>query len=183
MGEYYETIADVEATEAEAESLAATTLAWLVETGFVLAGPTDCVLSEAGYPPGPRYATAVVEDDPRLLRLRTNGVAIITGRTVFYSMGSGEVSCPHCRHVMALTGDAWDELSDTIGIWFDGGDGGHPCPSCDRVVDLNDWAWSPPWGFGYFGLKFWNWPPLSPRFLAEVSERLGHRIVTPRGKV
>ena len=47
----------------------------------------------------------------------------------------------------------------------------------------NDWAWSPPWGFGHLGIKFWNWPLLTGEFRAEVADLLGHRTVYPRGKV
>jgi hypothetical protein len=42
-------------------------------------------LSGLAHGPGPQYATAVTEADPGLLSLRTNGVQVITGRTVFHS--------------------------------------------------------------------------------------------------
>jgi hypothetical protein len=189
VGEWFETIADVEATDEEAEGLAAATLAWLMDTGIVLAETTDCVLGDVGYPPGPRYATAVTEADPRLPTLRTNGVEVITGRTVFYSMGADQVTCPRCYQVTVLTDDrgqpnqTWHELSDTIGTWFEGGGADYQCPNCGHLVGLNDWTWSPAWGFGHLGIKFWNWPRLSPHFLAEVSQRLGHRTVHPCGKM
>lgn len=79
--------------------------------------------------------------------------------------------------------DAWEELSDAIQVWFDGGAGDHSCPNCRHLIGLNDWTWSPPWGFGHLGIDFWNWPQLSPHFLAEVSQRLGHRTVHPVGKM
>jgi hypothetical protein len=150
----------------------------------VLAEATDCALGGPGHAPGPRYLAAVTDADPHLLTLRTNGVQVITGRTVFFSMGADQVSCPHCGQVTTLDGTPeWQELSNTIGVWYDGGSGEQPCRGCGRTVGLNDWTWSPPWGFGHFGLEFWNWPELSPRFLAEVSHRLGHRTVYPCGKM
>jgi DNA-directed RNA polymerase subunit RPC12/RpoP len=189
VGDWFQVIADVDATADEAEALGAATLAWLVDTGVVLGEATDCVLANVGYPPGPRYATAVTEVDPRLLTLRTNGVEVITGRTVFYSMGADHVTCPHCRHVIVLADDRadsidpWRELSAIIEAWRDGDTGDYRCPTCRRVVGLNDWTWSPPWAFGYVGFKFWNWPQLTPNFLADVSTRLGHRTVHPHGKM
>jgi hypothetical protein len=189
VGDWFETIADVEAAADEADGLAAATLAWLVNTGVVLAEPTTCVLSGLAHAPGPQYATAVTEADPGLLSLRTNGVQVITGRTVFFSMGADRVTCPACGHSTELSDQggqpnhAWHELSETIGVWFDGGTGTHACLNCGNLVDLNDWTWSPPWGFGYLGITFWNWPPLAPHFLAEVSRRLGHRTVHPSGKM
>jgi hypothetical protein len=50
-------------------------------------------------------------------------------------------------------------------------------------MGLNDWRWQPPWGFGYLGFEFWNWPPLSQGFIAEVGRRLGHRTVLVAGKL
>jgi len=184
MSEWFQTIADVQATDEEADVLAATTLAWLIDAGIVLAEPTDCVLAGLGYPPGPHYATAVTEADPHLLTWRTNGVEVITGRTVFYSMGADRITCPVCRQITELEGDFWHQLSDvTMRVWFDGGSGKHPCPNCRNLVELNDWTWSPPWAFGHLGITFWNWPPLNPDFLAEVARRLGHRTVHPNGKM
>ncbi len=190
MGDWFQTIVDVEATAQEAEALADATVTWLVDARIIAAEASDCVLGGAGHAPGTGYLAAVSEADPYLLTSRTNGVEIITGQAVFYSMGAETVGCPHCRQAVALSDEhghpnaAWHELSDSIDAWFsESGDGRRPCPTCRADVGLNDWAWSPPWGFGYLGLKFWNWPPLKPQFLTEVSRRLGHRTVHPFGKV
>jgi hypothetical protein len=189
VGDWFQTIADVDVTPDEAEPLAAAVLAWLVESGIVLVKATDCVLSGQGHAPGPRYATAVTEADPRLPALRTNGVELITGRSVFFSMGAEHVTCPHCGLLTVLTderghpNDAWQALSDAIEVWFDVGHGRYRCPGCEHLVGLNEWTWSPPWAFGYLSIKFWNWPDLDPTFLSEVSQRLGHRTVHPYGKM
>jgi hypothetical protein len=189
VGDWFQTIADVDATPDEAEGLATATLAWLTESGIVIGEATDCVLAGLGHAPGPRYTTAVIEPDPVLLTLRTNGVRFDTGRTVFYSMGADQITCPHCQHTIALAdehgdpNDAWQELSETIGIWYDGGSDERRCPNCARAVGLNDWNCSPPWGFGNLGITFWNWPPLDPRFLTEITTRLGHRTVCTCGKL
>ena len=187
--QWYQTIADVEATADEAESLAAEILAWLVETGVVLAELTDCAGAGPGHAPGPRFATAVSEPDPdpAFLTLAINGVSFDTRRTVHHSHETDDVTCPHCGQVVAVQDargkptQAWWELSDAIQAWYDGGSGEWPCPGCTRPVGLNEWTWSPPWGFGYLGMTFWNWPPLRDEFVAEVAARLGHRIVRPIG--
>jgi hypothetical protein len=189
MSNWFQTIADVEASPEEAEALATAILAWLADTGIVVAEATDCAGPTLGHAPGPAYATAVTEPDPHLLTLNTNGVAFDTDRAVHFSMGADQITCPYCKHAIALTdeqGDpnqAWQDLSETIGIWYDGGSGDRPCPNCGRAVDLNDWTWSPPWGFGYLGITFWNWPTLNPQFLTAIAARLGHRTVYTSGKV
>jgi hypothetical protein len=169
LGDYFQTIADVEADAEEADELADAVVSWLLETGVVLSA--DCVSRN---------------------EVTTEGLVVLTGRNVFYSMtGENEITCPHCGQVTASDCDdddrpigVWQDLLDTIGVWYDGRRGDRPCPSCDNSVELNDWIWSPPWGFGYLGFTFWNWgEPLRPQFKAEVSHRLGHRTVYPHGKL
>jgi len=168
LGSNFQTIADVEATAEEADELADALLAWLIETGVVPSA--GCVSRN---------------------EVTTEGLEIVTGRNVFSSLtGDWWVTCPHCAWSTdpedTRIGDsvgAWQDLQDTISGWHAGGSDQVRCPNCRRDVGLNDWGWSPPWGFGYLGFTFWNWPTFSPEFLAEVSERLGHRTVHPYGKL
>jgi hypothetical protein len=79
--------------------------------------------------------------------LQTNGMKVITGRTVFYSMDIASVSCPHCRSGIDLRDDqdARKQLSASINAWYAGEDGNRQCWVCGRSVDLNNWQWDPPW--------------------------------------
>jgi endogenous inhibitor of DNA gyrase (YacG/DUF329 family) len=186
VGDWFETIADVEATAEEADRLGAEVLSWLVAEGVVLAEPTDCVLGGPGHPPGPHYARATIEPCDFLLRRDPNGLRVLTGRSVFYSMGLDRVVCPHCQAaVLDERNDVFSSFfSPAIDEWYSaGGTGTRACPYCGKPVGLNEWDWSPPWGFGYLGFEFWNWPLLDPGFVAEVSHRLGHGTVRPCGKL
>ena len=189
MSEWFQTIVDIDATEAQAPALAAATLGWLVKENIVQEVETDCVLAGVGHAPGRDYASIVTVPDPHLHTLRTNGLRVITERTVFWSMGIEQITCPHCASVTRFTIDHggpdenWEEVSKIIGIWYDTGDAAHSCPSCRRLVLLNDWRWQPEWGFGYLGFQFWNWPPITDDFVATLSSRLGHRTVRPSGKL
>lgn len=185
VGDWFETIADVEATPEEAERLGAEVLSWLVEQGIVMAESTDCILGNHGHRPGPNYTAATVEPSPDLHRLATNGVRVVTRRTVFYSIGPNQVVCPQCGTAVVddRDKDSWDEFSSVIDEWYDGGSGVRACKQCGTRVGINEWGWSPPWGFGYLGFEFWNWPMLNPGFVAAVSKRLGHRTVRPCGKL
>jgi hypothetical protein len=177
MGEYFQTIVDLQATDEQAEALGALVLAWLVDGGIVEATCRD-ESRGGGHAPGPRYAAAVVEPDEGLHRLNNNGLHVVTGRTVFFSMGVDAIACPWCT-----TAVAWERLSDAVDEWYAGAAGTRRCGGCGRVMGLNDWRWQPPWGFGYLGFEFWNWPPLAKGFLAEVGRRLGHRTVLAAGKL
>jgi hypothetical protein len=53
MGDWFQTIVDPEATEAEAPALADRVLYWLIEERIVVGERTDCVLGDGGYAPGP----------------------------------------------------------------------------------------------------------------------------------
>jgi len=168
MSDGYQILADVDAREDGAEPLAAAARSWLAAAGVV----------EVTGAPGPRYADAVVEASAALLATRPNGLEVVTGRTVFHGDGADRVACPGC----AAAAD-WDWLSDAIGDWHAGGDGRRACPACGRTLGLNDWAWEPAWAFALLGLRFWNWPPLRPAFVAEVGRLLGHRIVVVAGRL
>lgn len=185
MGDWFQVIADPEATAAEADRLAAEVLAWLVDRGIVRPERAGCVLGEGGHAPGPNWRVAVTEPGAGLLGLGTNGLEVITGRTVFHSMDLDSIACPHCGSV-AVRGaveSEWDDFLPSIESWYAGGSGIRTCDQCGQAVGLNDWRWTPDWAFGHLGFQFWNWPPLDPSFVAEVSHRLGHPTRTPSGKL
>ncbi len=194
MGDTFAVIADVEAAQTEAPALAAAVIGWLSGAGIIAAGPADCVLGdEPGYPPGPRYATAVTDADGWLPRLRTNGVGVCTRRSVFASHGElGPVACPHCGHRVELqspaTGEitaSWQRFAGALDDWMAGGPARVPCPACGQPAGFNDWQWpeDSPIAIGFLGFTFWNWPVLTESFVAQVASRLGHRVVVARGKL
>jgi hypothetical protein len=168
---------------------------WLAREGIIAVEPTDCVLgAESGYPPGPRYTAAVTESGECLLQLRTNGVEVCTSRTVFAPARGemGPVVCPHCRQTVELEDPAtgqiapqWEPFSDALNAWMGGGPGEVRCPQCGQVAGFNDWRWIGEWPFavGFLGFTFWNWPPLSESFIAQMASHLEHRVVVTRGKL
>jgi hypothetical protein len=190
MGDMFQTICDTEASEDEAASLAARTVDWLVSAGIVQAERTNCVLgNDLAHPPGPRCFDAVAEPD--LADPWTDGLEIVTGRTVFHS-GQDPIdnaSCPHCETRFRFYDEdwnydesLWEPFGHAIRTWHESGLGTFSCPRCATPSGLNDWRWEPQWAFGYLGFTFWNWPDLSPEFMAEFTRRLGHRTAYTWGK-
>jgi hypothetical protein len=194
VGDYFEIIADVEATETEAPELAASVVAWLAREGIIAAEPADCVLgAESGYPPGPRYTVAVTEPADWLPRLHINGIEVCASRTVFLA-GQGKpgpVVCPHCRQRVELedpaTGQStpqWESFSDALTAWMEDGPGEVRCRQCGQMAGFNDWRWiGEPFAIGFLGFTFWNWPPLSESFIVQMASHLEHRVVVIRGKL
>ena len=194
MGDTFQTIADVGAGEAEAEALAAAVVGWLRDAGIIAGQQPGCVLgAAAGYPPGPGYDAAVTDVDELLSGLKVNGLEVITTRSVFFpgQGDTGPVTCPQCGRDVELQDPAdgtmtaqWKLFSDALGKWMTGGPCEVTCPLCWQDTALNDWHWSVEWpvAVGFLGFTFWNWPPLSSSFIAQVQAHLSHRIVVIRGK-
>ena len=194
VGDTFQIIADVEADEAAAPALAAAVAGWLSDAGIIAAPQAGCVLgAAAGYPPGAGYAAAVTDPDELLPGLKVNGVEVSDTRRVFFS-GQGEmgpVTCPRCGRGVELQDPAgaptahWELFSAAFSHWMAAEPSDVTCPYCWLHAGLNDWIWDADWpvAVGCLGLTFWNWPPLSSSFIAQVQARLDHRIVVIRGKL
>lgn len=181
MGDFFQTIVDRDATETDASVLAETVLAWLVSQGIVEAARTDCVLgaSDGGYAPGPHMEEWV--DDPdearRMTRgLKTNGLELITSKTVFWSVSTDyQPVCPR-----GDTPTLPDEWLDAAGEWEQStGPALVPCPTCRGTYPVTEWSFEPGFAFGSLGFTFWNWPPFLSRRLIDAVGRLlsPHRVV------
>jgi hypothetical protein len=182
MGDYFQVIVDKDATEAESLDLGDVVLKWLISEKIVSPSTCDCVLgTEVGYPPGSRYVTAVIEPCDSLIGLWTNGLDIITKRTVFHSgQGGFELVCSSCFNRFEQ-GDEWGAAVDE---WLDDkGPGLLACPRCKCVQAITEWKHDPEWGFGNLGFEFWNWPPFTEKFLEDISKLLKHRVVLVAGKL
>jgi hypothetical protein len=176
---------DRDATMEEAPTLGARVLDRLVERGIVLPVPSDCVLgSPLGYPPGPNYIAAVVEESSYLHRMMVNGLHIITEHTVFDAGQYGlNFICNACDVQFAYQ-DLEPYWTDAVNEWYDNrGVGLLTCPRCDYTEPVTEWGFDPPWGFGNLGFEFWGWPELSEDFVEAVSAWLSHRTVVVYGKV
>lgn len=132
----------------------------------------------------------------------TNGLSLITGRGFFDSgQGGFDVACRACQEHTEMatvctyrhceryrsTGrlankalkEAWIAAIDE---WWDAeAPVKLACPRCGHQEPLTDWIHDPPQGYGWLGFKFWNWPALTPEFVAEVGRQLGHRVVLVGG--
>jgi hypothetical protein len=182
MGDYFQSIVDPEATEAEAPSLSDRVLRWLVDEQIVVSKPTDCVLGNpsCGYAPGPAYVKATGGPDDWVLRLRTNGLMVVSTRTFFHNGENGfEPVCGECGNRTARKRGWW---SDAANEWYiRAGPGMLACPACQVSRPVTEWKHDPPVGFGNLGFTFWNWPPLIEEFIAAVGKQLGHRVLHVEG--
>jgi Zn ribbon nucleic-acid-binding protein len=173
MGDWFQTIVDVDATLSEAEEIATHIVDWLIELEVIEPTQQDCVLgSDLGYPPR-KFELVVEQPDHHLHKVLSNGLQVSIGRRVFYTGQSGStITCPSCN---AHAPDKW---TDAVNEWYKNeGAALLECIECGNVEPVTDWVFNPAWGFGNLGFTFWNWPPLKKSFLDEFVERIGHRTV------
>lgn len=177
MGDHFQTIADVDATAEDAEARAARVVAWLVAEGIVLPERTYEMFGKPVYSPGPRWDE--VTQWP--CEGGCDGLAVITGRTVFWgSLGSDMIPvCPHCS--AAGTTAPWQEAMDA---WHGTGAGDLRCPACGLLAPLPEWTWEDDcFAFAHLGFEIWNSAVLRPEFIAGFGRILGPRIRTVAGKL
>jgi hypothetical protein len=180
MSDNHQSIVDIEVHLDDAPALGRKLLSWLQTEQIVVTKPSDCVLG-MGYAPGALYAKALREPDSRFLGLLTNGLELITERTVFDAgeLGVGLI----CASCSSRFGDipGWGEA---IGEWYtQTGPGNLRCPQCGAVQPVVEWKHDPVYAFGNLGFKFWNWEPLAEEFVKQVRLQLGHRIVVVEGRL
>ena len=177
MGNWYETIVDLDVTEAEAPRLAEQMRVWLIEREIIKAAPRKRFLGSLIYRPGPAYPSTLEEPNPSPEIV--NGLELVVGRTVFYQLGL-ELTCKTCGAQLKDEGEdeSWElePWHDAINAWWSGeASVVYACPKCGVPERLTEWRGNVPWYFGYLGLQFWDWSPLSERFIQEVTKQLGHR--------
>lgn len=99
--------------------------------------------------------------------METNGLEIITKRTVFIS-GEGyveDIICPACKSSI--------ELEDfDFKKWEEGLSDHSQCPHCKKESEINTFHFEPEWGFSDLGFKFWNWPSFNDEFILEFKNKL-----------
>jgi hypothetical protein len=158
------------------------TLIWGM--GYFLPGPTSLL-------------TAANTNDPYTLTFAPSNVGrleMTIGRTVFYPFQGepGPAVCPLCGYSVALIDSETGEMTNdrqlfvaAITDWHSGGPGAVACPNCGSAIAINEWKWQGEWpiAVGHLGFTFWNWPSLHPDFVGQMGDRLGHRVVTTRGKL
>ncbi len=182
MGIWYEIIADRDVSEAEAPRLAERMRVWLAERKVIEAVPRREFLGKRIHRPGPAYQSTLEEPNPYTDTVK--GLEFVVGRTVFFNLNLS-LTCGACKARFELDEEAaLARWHDAVDAWWGGNaTASLSCPQCGVPERLTEWTGDAPWGFGFLGLEFWDWSPLSERFIREVTEQLGHRTVVVRGKL
>ncbi len=142
---------------------------------------TDCSLGRLGYKPAEKYKKALKNTDKKMLQLKVNGVEFITERRVFDNGANGleKVNCPYCK-----TNNIENNWAEILGNWYEKqGSYKLQCFTCKRESDIFDFIFYPTWGFGYFGIVFWNWGVLSQEFISDLENITSTKIKLIEGRL
>jgi len=175
MSDNFQILAFDTVTTGEAPGVVETALGWMKAEGIIDSTPTDCVLGESfGFRPGPNWSD-VVEHPGNLrgfLTLWTNGVHAEARRVVcaFGELLTGFRTgvCPAC----GAEAEPQKDIVELAAAWYERRDSDLQCPICSTASRLEDWDFQPFWAFAEAAVTFWNWPPLSEKFIANLVTRL-----------
>ncbi|MGW2091110.1 hypothetical protein [Promicromonospora sukumoe] len=205
MGTYFEWVADLDATEAEAPELGRRVVDALVARGVLLREMSpDAALGGVGYLPGPAWADTIAgsasgsgSGSSSVSGEAPWGMAVTVGREV-YDGGQGgveAVTCPRCsvrRSYFGPPEEFGPTCSDEDGLrwfydaavtWRDGGAAELECRACGAAAPVAEWS-ADDAALACLGFTFWSWDELRPEAIGWIAEATGgHRIVRGSGKV
>lgn len=195
MGDIFISIVPKKINYVNPAETASIILRWLIDEEIIEGEKTDCILSsELGFPPSKKFKKIIGEDvsDEFLenyKQLRTNGLEVITNKTVF-DCGQNvinKVICPNCSGEIPET--IWQSY---ISEWFENNRDIVKCVICQKEdiisnfdFQCEDESLKLSIGFSNLGFTFWN-PPFSkfsPSFLSNMIQLLNSEIIISGGKV
>jgi len=181
MSDSFITIVPTRVTADEVTEISKRTIDWLTKREIISQNLTDCVLGQnKGYSPGPKYNDIVDDINYELKKLKTNGLEIIINRQVFHNGENGlnEIRFQKCG-ANNIDSD-WGEIIDS---WDNKENDVLKCSECNNETSITNYDFRPKWGFGEFGLTFWNWPNLKNDFMDDLKRFLNKDIEMIYGRL
>ncbi len=95
-------------------------------------------------------------------------------------------------HVLCKKSDLAHQRGDCAHNFVDNGQGhwnsgikpdNLKCSKCLTEYSITEFKFDPNWGFGHFGLTFWNWNELRFEFINELEKIIGNELKIVRGKI
>ena len=156
---------------------AAEALAWLAERGIIEPLPSDCGLGALAHRPGPKVLDAVKSPPEKggyfdFRKGRTNGMEVHASMRATLQMGGESMPsfrCPKCN--TEIDADEVLPLVEDVGNPFKGAPE-VKCGKCKKAWPLDALAVEGA-AFANLTLRFWNWWPLTPKFVKELATVCG----------
>lgn len=186
MSDHCQSIVDIDVAPQAAAAAAEHLREWLLRTGVIDKITGDNVLSTAhGHFPGPNidqcFDGVPHETVAQISTFAVCGVALTVGRAVFDTGSNGiELVCDACDARLANE----PAYFDAVDAWAAGNDDvAYACPRCGHTQPVKHWNGPFVFGLGCMAAEFYNWPPLSTRFVDSLAEVLGHRVRVVRRRI
>ena len=182
MSDKYISLVSEKLSSANSKKTAEKIVQFLTEQKIIEKKLTDCVLgSPNGHAPDKNYRNALKSPELELTKLKTNGVQFITEKQVFDNGGNGleEIKCPNCGE-----NNIENDWGDSLDNWYSGTDSDKiKCQKCGTENSVTEFEFKPTWAFGNFGITFWNWTNLDPKFVAELEKIIGTELKSVYGRI
>jgi len=184
MAEHFQTIIDTQARADEADHLARHVVSFLSGKGVIAPIPDQ----EGGYRRGERaleIANEALRPAHETIPPVHSHLQVMIGRAThaadLSSTERPQAHCPACGDALQEQDDRRREAEQE---WLAGDDDAFlDCQTCQIGGKFVEWGYGASYGFGNLAFRFWNWPPLSAEFLAEMRRELQHPIVLVKGKL
>jgi predicted RNA-binding Zn-ribbon protein involved in translation (DUF1610 family) len=182
MSDTYISLVSEKLNSADSKKKAEKIIEFLTEQKIAEKDLTNCVLgSSKGHAPAENYRSVLKKSELNLTELKTNGIELITEKQVFENGGNGleEVNCPNCGE-----NNIENDWGNSLGNWDSGTDSDKlKCQNCGTENSVTEFEFKPTWAFGNFGVTFWNWTKLNPKFVAELEKIIGTELKIVNGKI
>ena len=181
MSDHYISIVSEKTNPTDAQELAKRIVSYLTEKKIIQKELSDCVLGSTGHRPAENFGAILEKQNEGFWDLKTNGVEIITERTVFENGGNGleQVNCPNCGQNQIE--ENWENSLDH---WYTKSDSDLvKCSNCSSKNSITKFDFKPNWGFGNFGLIFWNWGKFKSHFFTDLEKVIGTELKVVYGKL
>ncbi|WP_158977069.1 hypothetical protein [Cellulophaga sp. L1A9] len=181
MSDHYISIVSEKTNPRDSQELAERIVSYLAEKKIIQKELSDCVLGSTGHKPAENFGSVLEKQYEGFLDSKVNGVEIITERRVFHNSGNGleGVHCPNCgqNQIEEDWGNALDNWyeklkSDLV-----------KCSNCSSENSITKFNFEPNWGFGDFGLIFWNWGKFKSHFFTDLEKIIGMELKVVYGKL
>jgi hypothetical protein len=173
MSDFSTTIVPVISDYPNRKAKAKEIIEWLISIKAIKPELSDCTLSpEKGYPINDGAKFLVNESGYLPFDMRTNGLAVVTQRTIFNAMENGldHFVCINCGQ------DVLTEACEFFNVYYETGNSNFECPACSIKNELNHYDSKPAWAFSNLGFEFYNWVSLTDNFIKDFEKHLSCKV-------
>ncbi len=183
MGDWHQDLVIKNVSDEELDDVIDKVITYLQKTKIISTKKADNILNkDFGYCPGQNWDFVVrFPEEYHFLDLKTNGLEVRKGRTVFYVDGRDfkSIDCPNCgeNNVECDWGELFNQWLKNPNL------ANLQCKKCGTLNSISEYKFEPKWVLSNLGFVFWNWPILKESFIEKLEKVTGKKIEKVEGKL